>query len=95
MIEIVQYTIQLRYYSKEQKQVQDILLEKKEKQNLTLVKSFRIISLLNYISKILEKIIVEQLSQLLENFLKLHLGQIGVWKKRYTINIKALLVYEV
>lgn len=83
------------YHPKEWKKVRGILLEKREKRDLTLVKSYRVISLLNCISKILEKVIVEQLSQLSEYFLKLHLGQMGARKKRYTINIVTLLVYKV
>ena len=46
-------------------------------------------------SKVIEKVITEQLSPLSENFLKLHPGQMGAWKERYAIDIVASLVYEV
>ena len=65
------------------------------KQDLTLVKSYRVISLLNFIGKLVEKVIAEQLSQLSENFLKLHQGQIGARKERFAIDAVASLVYEV
>ena len=45
--------------------------------------------------KVLEKVIAEQLSQLSENFLKLHPGQMGARKERCAIDAVASLVYEV
>lgn len=77
MIEMIKQVIQLRYHPKEWKQTQTILLKKGEKQDLTLVKSYRVISLLNCINKVLEKVIAEQLLLLLESFSKLHPGQMG------------------
>ena len=38
-------------------------MEKPNKRDRTLVKSYRVISLLNYFGKVVEKFIVEQLSQ--------------------------------
>lgn len=52
------------------------------------------ISLLNYIGKVIEKVVAE-LSQVSENFFKLHLSQIEARKKRYSIDVVALLVYKV
>lgn len=49
-----------------------ILLKKEKKHGWTLVKSYEVISLLNCMSKIIEKVIAEQLSELSEKFLKLH-----------------------
>ena len=62
---------------------------------MTLVKSYRVISLLNCMSKVLEKVIVEQLSQLSESSLKLHPGQMRARKERYAIDAVASLVHEV
>ena len=45
--------------------------------------------------KLVEKVIAEQLSQLSENFLKLHQGQMGARKERCAIDAVASLVYEV
>lgn len=53
------------------------------------------ISLFNYISKVLKKVIAEQFSQLSKNFLKLHLGHIKAWKEIYTIDIVTLLIHQV
>lgn len=95
MTQMIQQAIRLRYHPKEWKRVRDILLKKVGKRDLTLVKSYRIISLLNCMDKVLEKVIAEQLSQLLENFLKLHQGQMGARKERCAIDAVASLVYEV
>ena len=45
-----------------------------EKRDLTLVKCYKIISLFNYMGKLMKKVIAKYLLQLLENFLKLHQG---------------------
>lgn len=65
------------------------------KRDLTLVNFYRVISLLNCIGKLVEKVIAEQLSQLSKNFLKLHQKQMGAQKERYTIDVIASLIYEV
>lgn len=62
---------------------------------MTLVKSYRVISLLNCMGKVLEKVIAEQLSQLSENLLKLHQGQMGARKERCAIDAVVSLVYDV
>lgn len=77
MTEMVKQAIRLKYHLKKWKQARGILLEKRKKRDLTLVKSYRIISLLDCMSKILEKVIAEQLLQLSESCSKLHSGQIG------------------
>lgn len=68
---------------------------KEEKQDLILVKSYGIFSLLNYMDKVLEKIIAQLLLQLSEYFLKLYAGWIRAPKKRCAIDVLVLLVYEV
>ena len=68
MTQIVQQTIQLEYHPREWKRACGILLEKEKKRDLTLVKSYKVISLLNCMGKVLKKFIAEQLLQLLENF---------------------------
>ena len=72
-----------------------ILLEKGGKRDWTLIKSYRVISLLNCMGKVLEKVIAEQLSELSENFQKLHQGQVGARKERCAIDAVTLLVHEV
>ena len=72
MTQIVQQVIRLGYHPQEWKRACGILLEKRRKRDLTLVKSYRVISLLNCMGKLVEKVVAEQLSQFSENFLKLH-----------------------
>lgn len=60
-----------------------------------MVKSYKVISLLNCMGKALEKVIAEQLSQLSENLSKLHPGQMGARKERCAINAVASLVHQV
>lgn len=62
---------------------------------MTLVKSYRVISLLNCMGKVLEKVVAEQLSHFSENFMKLHQGQMGARKERCAIDAIASLVYKV
>ncbi len=95
MTEMIKQAIQLGYYPKEWKRARSILLEKGGKRDLALVKSYRVISLLNCMSKVLEKFIVEQLSQLSENLLKLHPKQMGARRERCASDAVASLVYEV
>lgn len=52
---------------------------------MILVKSYGVISLLNYMGKLVEKMIAEHLSQFSENILKQHQGQIRARKKRCVI----------
>ena len=95
MTQMVQQAIRLGYHPREWKRARGILHEKGGKQDLTLVKSYRVISLLNCMGKLVEKVIAEQLSQFSENFLKLHQGQMGARKERCAIDIVASLIHEV
>lgn len=95
MTQMVQQANRLGYRPQEWKRARGILLEKGGKRDLTLVKSYRVINLLNCMGKLVEKVIAEQLSQLSENLLKLHQGQMGARKERCAIDAVASLVYEV
>lgn len=63
--------------------------------DFTLVKSYRVISLLNCMGKILEKVVAERLSQFCETSAKLHPGQMGARKERYAIDAVAVIVHQV
>ena len=52
-------------------------MEKPNKRDRTLVKSYRVISLLNCLGKVVEKLIAEKLFQFCEAQEKLHREQIG------------------
>ena len=95
MTQMVQQVIRLGYHPQKWKRARGILLEKGGKRDLTLVKSYRIISLLNCMGKFVEKVVAEQLSQFSENFLKLHQGQTRARKERCTIDAVASLIHKV
>ena len=59
MTQIVQQAVRLEYHPQKWKQACGILLKKVEKRDLTLVKSYRVISLLNCMGKLVEKVIAE------------------------------------
>lgn len=62
MTNIVHYIIQLDYYSKKKKKNLKNIFQKKSKLNIELVKSYLVISLLNYMSRKVEKVVIKQLS---------------------------------
>ena len=78
MMQMIQQVVRLEYHLKKCKRACNILQEKVGKLDVRLVKSYKKISLLNYIGKLLEKVVAEQLLQLLENVLKLYQGQMVV-----------------
>lgn len=92
---LVQHAIRLGYHPKEWKKARGILLEKPGKRDYGLVRSYRVISLLNCMGKLIEKVVVEQLSQYCEDYSKLHPGQMGGRKKRSAIDAVAILVHTV
>ena len=89
---IIKNAIRLHYYPRTWKWAQGILLEKNTKQDKSLVKFYRVISLLNYINKLLEKVVAKELSLFCKANLKLHKGQIGVLKKRRIINTTTIMI---
>ena len=92
---MIQQAVRLGHHPEEWKRARGILLEKGGSRDFTLVKSYRVISLLNCIGKVLEKVVAEQLSQFCESFCKLHVGQMGARKERCAIDAVALLVQRV
>ena len=74
---IIQQAVRLGYHPKSWKRARGIFLKKVWKHDYGLVRSYQVMSLLNCMGKILEKVIAEQLSQFCEAYSKLHLGQMG------------------
>lgn len=95
MTQMVQQAIWLGYHPREWKRAHGILLKKRGKRDLTLVKSYRVITLLNFMGKLVEKVIAEQLSQFSDNFLKLHQVQMGARNEKCAIDAVVLLIHEV
>lgn len=92
---IVQNAVQLHYHPVNWKRARGILLEKGNKRDKSLVKSYRVISLLNCMGKLVEKVIAEELSRFYEINLKLHKGQMGARKSRCAIDAAAIMVNNV
>lgn len=74
------------------KTAKGILLRKPNKPNYTLVKAYRVISLLNCLGKVVEKIAAEAISNYCETTKSLHLGQMGSRKQRSAIDAVACLI---
>ena len=73
----VQQTICLQYHPRLWKYIKEILIKKPNKRDRTLVKLYRVISLLNCLNKVVEKLATEKLSQFCESKGKLYKGQMG------------------
>ena len=92
---VVVQAIRLQYHPQRWRHAKGVLLEKPNKSDRTLEKSYRVISLLNCLGKIVEKVVAEQLSQFCEANGKLHKGQMGARKYRSAIDAAALLIQKV
>ncbi len=92
---MVYHAIQLGYHPMEWKRARGILLEKGGKRDFGLVRSYRVISLLNCIGKVVEKVVAKELSHYCEDYSKLHLGQMGDWRERSAIDVVATLIHIV
>lgn len=92
---MVYHAIRLGYHPTQWKRARGILLEKGRKRDLGLVRSYRVISLLNCTGKAVEKVVAKELSQYCENYSKLHPGQMGGQKERLAIDAVATLVHTV
>ncbi len=92
---MVYHAIRLGYHSTEWKRARGILLEKGGKRDFGLVRSYRVISLLNYIGKVAKKVVAMELSRYCEDYSKLHPGQMGGRKERSAIDAVAALVHIV
>ena len=71
---MIQHTICLGYHCKKLKKSCKILLKKDRKRDFGLVCSYPAIGLLNYLGKVVEKIMAKQLILYCEIYFKLYLG---------------------
>lgn len=92
---LVQQTIYLGYYLKEQKKSHGILLKKDRKRDPGLIQLYQIIILLNCFGKIVERVVAQQLALYCETYSKLHSGQMNTQKNRSAINDVSILVHRV
>ena len=65
------------------------------KRDFGLVRSYRVIGLLNCMGKVVEKVVAKKLSLYYEDYSKLHPGQMGDRKERSAIDAVATLVHTV
>ena len=80
------------FHSKTWKKVKEILLKKPNKLDYSIPKSYRVISLLNCLEKMVEKIVASALSNFCEEKELLHKGQFGYRKQRNVIDAVAKLI---
>ena len=92
---MVYHAVRLGYHPREWKKARGILLKKGGKRDFGLVRSYRVISLLNCMGKVVEKVVAKELSQYCEEYFKLHPGQMGGRKDRSAIDAVAMLVHTV
>ena len=85
------YLINISYYLKAWKQAIRAILKKANKPNYSVLKAYRVISLLNYLGKVSERILAKRLSYLAETTHLLHSTQIGGRLKKSAIDTTLLL----
>lgn len=84
-----------RYYSKYQKQATGVILKKPRKLHYSAPNTYRVISLLNYIGKVLERILAQRLSYLAETTTLIYKLQIGERLKKSVVDTALLLINRV
>ncbi len=92
---LVQQAIRLQYHPQLWRHAKEILMEKPNKRDRILIKSYRVISLLNCFGKVVEKLVAEKLSQFCEAKGQLHKRQIGERKHRLAIDATTLMIHKV
>src|SRR5271156_5828740 len=92
---LIRHCFRLGYQPNRWKIARGILLRKPNKPNYILAKHYRIISLLNCLGKVAEKVAAEVLSKQCERLELLHNGQFGSRKSRSAIDAVAKLVATV
>jgi hypothetical protein len=95
VIALVRQCFRLGTHPKAWKVARGILLQKPNKPDHTLVKAYRVISLLNCLGKIVEKLAAEAISTYCEGAQVLHPGQMGCRKRRSAIDAVACLIQPV
>jgi ribonuclease HI len=84
IISVVQKSIQLGYYPIVWKRAKGILLRKPDKPDYAIPKAYRVISLLECLGKVVEKVVAGKVASFCESHHILHEGQFGSRKNRST-----------
>ena len=92
---LFQTCLTLSYHSRKFKKTKIIVLHKSNKENYTVLKTYRSIALLNTLSKALKKLIAMRLTALTEKHKLLSNEQMRDWKGQSTLTALELLVEQV
>jgi ribonuclease HI len=95
IIALARQCFRLGVHPRAWKTAKGILLQKPRKADYSLVKAYRVISLLNCLGKVVEKIAAEAIAKHCEETQTLHQGQMGCRKHRSAIDAVACLIQEV
>jgi hypothetical protein len=95
IVALVRQCFRLGLHPQAWKTAKGILLRKPNKPDYSVVKVYRVISLLNCIGKVVEKMAAKAISNYCEATGVLHPGQMGSRKQRSAIDAVACLVQEV
>ena len=93
---LIKHSIRLQYHFKRWKLTRKVLLKKSNKLSTVYqtLKSYRVISLLNCLRKIVKKTVTKELTMICEAELKLHKRQMSVRKKRCAINVVVAMLHK-
>lgn len=80
------------YYSENLKIVKGVVIRKRSKPNYSKPNAYRVISLINCISKVIKKVATVGLTRQLERITKLHKRQMGFREKRSTMDTQAEII---
>ena len=92
---LIQYIIWLQYHPKRWRLARGILLQKPNKPDYELIKAYQVISLLNCLGKVVEKVVAEALSLICKTNELLPPGKMGGRKKRCAVDVVAVLVHQI
>ena len=91
---MIQHSLRLHYHPRKWKLARGVLLHKTGKPR-ELVKSYRVICLLECMGKILEKVVINELLRICEERSLLHPRQMGARKNKSVIDTVILLIYKI
>ncbi|ODM14621.1 hypothetical protein SI65_09966 [Aspergillus cristatus] len=95
IVTLARQCLRLGFHPPSWKVAKGILLRKPNKTNYSLVKAYRVISLLNCLGKVVEKIVATQIAELCEQKQTLHNGQMGARRHRSAPDAVGCLIEEV
>ncbi|ODM14906.1 hypothetical protein SI65_09658 [Aspergillus cristatus] len=95
IVTLARQCLRLGFHPPSWKVAKGILLRKPNKTNYSLVKAYRVISLLNCLGKVVEKMVATQIAEFCEQKQTLHNGQMGARRHRSAPDAVGCLIEEV